>query len=145
VRQVTRRVAVQAVAASGLLALGGATWLVVTDGEADLYRRILTRLIGPFQMDGADFARFAADFTRAEGGPEGLETDLLRVGEMTGLMEQAARIDPATLARVQQFERILLTQFVLATGLRGPAEDRLLGYSGLFGTLPCSNPFARLA
>jgi hypothetical protein len=128
--------------ATGIAAFTGTGIVVQMGGQSDLYRSILYRLIGPFSMDEAEFDKFAADFSEEHGAlgewqAKGL--DLLETAPVV------ARLKPHLPARLEAFNRELLTQFALATGLSESPGHRKLQYGGLFGASACNNPYARFA
>lgn len=108
-------------------------------------RAVLERMIGPFTMHDSEFARFAADFAANRPVPRGIEAGALGLSETLGTTGTLARLNRPLAERVEGFERTLLADFALATGIEGPPGDRPLTYSGLFGAGGCGNPFARFA
>lgn len=131
-------------AIAGLFAAGGVDLELQSMDRAGLLRRTLERLIGPFHMAKADFARFETDFAKVRGVPKGVEVGLLNAAGSVGLTEALAHVVPDLDAKLQFFERSVLTEFVLGTGIRDwPGTSEPLGYNGPFRERPCTNPFAR--
>ncbi len=104
---------------------------------------VAERMIGPFAMPDEEFARFAEDFVAARPVPEGVRALLLGAGERVGAIGFLGSSDSATAAKVRSFERTLLADFTLATGITGPPGDTPLSYAGLWGSSGCGNPYAR--
>lgn len=141
---ISRRTLLAGIGATGLVAAGGVTIGMQSGGLPEAMRSVLTRMIGPFTMDDADFARFAADFSAGRDVPGPMEADALRLGETLGLTRSMAGIHDRVRTKIDKFERDLLTEFALATGIDGPPGPRKLAYNGMFRANACSNPFARL-
>lgn len=141
---ISRRTLLAGIGGTAILAAGGIAAGMQSGGLPEAMRRVLVRLIGPFEMDDADFARFAADFAAGRDVPSAVEADGLRLAEALGATRTVAGLHPRIGAKVEKFERDLLTDFALATGIDGPPAGRKLSYTGLFKSNACSNPFARL-
>jgi hypothetical protein len=143
VNKLTRRGMIAGSATLAAVAALGGIGLLRFD-KVDTCRTALTRLIGPFAMDRDAFASFVTDFLRVDQTLMGMRGGLMRAGEFTGLLPRLAGSLPAASAeQVEQFERKLLTQFVLTTNylqLDDPRTERI-DYVGPLDA--CGNPFAR--
>lgn len=140
----SRRNVLAALAIAGVGGAGGLALFTGTGGEPDAIRAILHRLIGPFTMAEADFNRFVTDFAAGNRALKPMEADTLRLLEAVPGAQALAEIAPGFAHQVATFDRKLLTEFALATGLDGPGNAGQLEYRGLFRDNPCSNPFAQL-
>ncbi|MEO0061574.1 MAG: hypothetical protein RLZZ08_134 [Pseudomonadota bacterium] len=144
---ISRRALLGSLGAGGLVLAGGLGMGAASGGQVDLLRRMLVRLIGPFRMDDAEFARFAADFAASRAMPGTAQVDLLRLGEVLGATGAAERLPGSAGAkiasRIEQLERDVLTQFVLATRAPDPPGGEILHYGGLFAANACNNPYAQ--
>lgn len=132
-----------------MLGSGAVAAVVATGGIAaisadDACRAVLTRLIGPFQMDRAQFDSFVTDFRNEHGFLEGILGRALAIGQVTGIAPLAVGSLPLTVEeRLERFERILLTSFLFNTNylqLENPRAERI-EYVGKISA--CGNPFAR--
>lgn len=143
-RGVSRRTMLAGAAATGVaLVAGGVGLTVASGGLPGTMRAMLERMLGPFAMHDEEFARFANDFIAARPVPEGTRALLLGAGERIGAIALLDGGDSATAEKVRGFERTLLADFTLATGLTGPPDGSELAYGGLFGASGCGNPYAR--
>lgn len=143
VNRLTRRgVIVGSVGVVAVAALGGVGLLRFD--KVDTCRATLTRLIGPFAMDRDAFASFVTDFLKVDRMLMGMRGGLMRAAEFSGLLPRiAGSLPPAAAGQVEQFERALLTQFVLTTNYLQLGDPRAehIDYVGPIDT--CGNPFAR--
>lgn len=141
--RISRRALLGGAGAAAILVAGGGAF-ALAGGEEELLRRMLVRLIGPFRMSDADFARFVADFSTGGRAISPVEADLLRASELFGASGNVGKLHPRLAAGIERLERDLVTEFALATGIEGVPGERELTYGGLFASSGCSNPFARL-
>lgn len=138
----TRRAALLGGGAAVLAAGAIGLTLPTQDG---FIRATLHRLIGPFTIADADMARFVADFGRAGAMPGPLMANGLHLANGTGAVRLADHLPGGFAAKIEAFERTVLTAFILGTDymqVANPAKDRL-SYVGPFATLACSSPYAR--
>lgn len=142
--RISRRTALAGLGAIGVAGSGALALFMTAGGQTEAMRAILHRLVGPFTMADADFTRFAQDFEKQHRAMGALEADMLRVFETAGPVRDLTRLRPAVAARLESFDRKLLTEFALATGLTGTPPAAPLEYRGLFAANPCTNPFAHL-
>ena len=135
----TRRAVLAGAGALGAMALGGAALAPQLTDAAHL-RRVLDRLVGPFQMAHGDWQAFVAAFRAGEDDLDTLKAVPLRALEGLGLLDDAAAAAPDALReRVATFERRLLTDFVMTTDLAARGGDAPVRFHG---PLACGNPFA---
>lgn len=141
--QLTRRgMIVGSVGLAAIAALGGIGLLRFD--KVDTCRATLTRLIGPFAMKDDAFAAFVDDFLKVDKMLIGMRGGLMRAAEFSGLLPRiAGSLPPASAQQVEQFERALLTQFVLTTNYLQLDDPRAepIDYVGPIDA--CGNPFAR--
>ena len=123
-------------AALGLVAVGSGAW--VYEDRQVFIPQLLQRLVGNFQMDPDDQRKFV-DAMADHYGSEKLTAlmGLYKIRQQTG--GGTAYTD----LRVDNFERRLLTDFMVSTDflrLQNKTNPKVsfLGYR-----LPCSNPYAR--
>jgi len=143
--RISRRTVLAGIGVAGVAGSGGIALFMTAGGRTEAMRAILHRLVGPFTMADAEFARFAQDFEKAYRAMGALEADMLRLFETAGPVRDLTRLRPSVSARLESFDRKLLTEFALATGLTGTPPAAPLEYRGLFAANPCTNPFAHLA
>lgn len=143
--KVDRRTVLTGLGIAGLASTGALAVAAQSGGQEDALRRILHRLVGPFSMKDSDFSNFVADFTGGRRILGSAEADVLRLLEVVDPARALVRLHPDVAARMEKFDRELLTEFALATGLAGSPGSRDLEYGGLFRDNPCTNPFARRA
>jgi hypothetical protein len=138
---ISRRGAILGSAALATIALVGGIAAVSAD---DTCRAVLTRLIGPFEMDRTAFASFVNDFRDEHGFLEGMLGRALGVGQVTGILPMTMGSLPLAVEdRVVRFERLLLTSFLFGTNylqLDDPRTERI-EYVGRINA--CGNPFAQ--
>jgi hypothetical protein len=136
----SRRTLLGGTAAVAVLSGGGLAALhsfTVTD----LIRVTLHRLVGKFTMPEAEFEAFATDFANTSWELDRVKSRILRAAEMTGLKTVTA--DAVMAGDIEQFERKLLTSFVMSTNyleLEHP-ESEPVSYLGVMNA--CANPFAK--
>jgi hypothetical protein len=124
------------VAGSGFAAFG--------PNSNDTFYAILRRLIGPFQMPDQEFGQFVEDFQAASMQLGSLENGAVWIAEKLGGVQPSIHVGVAGTNKLKSLERVLLTEFALATGIAAdPANRQSMRYSGLFAAHSCSNPFAR--
>ena len=130
----------------GLTTMGGLEILVASRDSAGLFKSVLQRLLGTFNMPDAHFEAFAKDYANSgRAMPSDLEVGVLRSVELAGATAMAQAIAEPIAAKLGIFERSLMTAFVFATGFRSEDRTTPLTYLGLFETRPCANPFAKFA
>ncbi len=141
--RVTRRTFLTGTAGAAGIAAFGAIGLVGYS-DSDIVRSTLRRLIGGFRMNDADLEAFTRDFRSDFLAFDGMKAHLIRLSEFSGITPIAAKTAPGPIAdRIENFERALLTNFVMTT-------DFLETHGGNGGRLTyrgqshaCNNPFAR--
>lgn len=130
----------------GLSTLGGLELLVASRDSTGLFKSVLQRLLGPFDMPDTNFEAFASDYVDSGRAiPSDFEIGLLRSVEWSGANAIAKSMAGAIAVKLVNFERSLMTAFVLATDFQTEARDTPLTYLGLFENRPCANPFAEFA
>jgi hypothetical protein len=139
--RMNRRTALTALGVTTLAGTCAAVTAVSLGDQRDVFKSILTRLVGRFTIDDAGFDQFVADFSAAYGPLGTAKADALRVANAVPAL---VRLRPALARRMERFDRQLLTEFALATGLAGDPGVAKLEYVGLFRANACSNPFAHL-
>ena len=127
----------------GLSAVGGLGLVVASRDNTGLFKEVLQRLLGPFNMPDGEFEAFARDYAdRGRAMPSDLEVGVLRSVEWAGATSVAKSVAGAIAVKLRIFERSLTTAFILATDFRSDDRAAPLTYFGLFETRPCANPFA---
>ena len=131
-----RTLLVSSAAALGLVAVGSGAW--VYEDRQVFIPQLLQRLVGTFQMDPEDQRKFV-DAMANHYGSEKLTAlmGLYKICQETGVGTAYTDL------RVDNFERRLLTDFMVSTDYlrqqnKTNPKVNFLGYR-----LPCSNPYAR--
>ncbi len=131
-----RTLLISSAATLGLVAVSAGAWIY--EDRQVFIPHLLHRLVGDFQMDDEQ-QRMFVDAMHEHYGQKKLTAlmGLYRIREDTGM--GSAYTDP----KVDEFERRLLTDFMMSTDFlrqQGQANPRVsfIGYR-----LPCSNPYAR--
>lgn len=131
-----RTLLLSSAATLGLAAVASASW--VYEDRQVFIPELLHRLVGDFEMAGADQRKFV-DALAGHYGSEKLTAlmGLYKIRQQTGVGSAYTDV------KVDSFERRLLTDFMVSTDyLRRQHEPRpkvsFVGYR-----LPCSNPYAR--
>ncbi|MCQ4288816.1 hypothetical protein NA647_15430 [Pseudomonas stutzeri] len=131
-----RTLLLSSAAALGVAAVGSAAW--VYEDRQVFIPELLHQLVGDFQMSDEDQRKFV-DAMAGHYGSEKLTAlmGLYKIRQQTGVGSAYTDL------RVDNFERRLLTDFMVSTDyLRRQHEANpmvaFLGYR-----LPCSNPYAR--
>lgn len=141
--RISRRSVLAGIGIAGLGGVGALAVFAGTGDQRDAIWAILHRLVGPFTMADADFNRFVTDFSVGTRELKSTEADMLRLLEVVPGAQALAHLDHGLAARSAAFDRKLLTEFALATGLDGFGKGGQLEYRGLFRDNPCTNPFAQ--
>ena len=131
-----RTLLIASAATLGVAAVGSAAW--ANEDSHVFIPQLLHELVGEFRMDAEDQRRFIEAMTEHYGAAK-LKAlmALYKIRSETGLGSAYTNL------RVDQFERRLITDFLVSTDyLRQPQADNpkvsFVGYR-----LPCSNPYAR--
>lgn len=137
-----RTVLLSATGIVGALAIGGGAGARLTDQS--FIRDTLHRLVGPFRMEEAEFEAFAEAFRESAYVFGSARATPVRAAEAIGgapLVERFA--PPGVAARMERFERELLTSFVTTTDFLATRDDpdAPVHYLGAIG---CANPYADL-
>lgn len=131
-----RTLLVSSAAALGLVAVGSGAW--VYEDRQVFIPQLLQRLVGNFQMGPEDQRKFV-DAMANHYGSEKLTAlmGLYKIRQETGVGT------PYTDLRVDNFERRLLTDFMVSTDYLRQQNKTNPKVSFLGYRLPCSNPYAR--
>lgn len=131
-----RTLLLSSAATLGLAAVASAAW--VYEDRQVFIPDLLHRLVGDFQMDAEDQCKFV-DALAGHYGAEKLTAlmGLYKIREETGVGS------PYTDLRVDNFERRLLTDFMVSTDYLSRQHEPNPTVSFLGYRLPCSNPYAR--
>lgn len=131
-----RTLLISSAATLGLVAVGSAAW--VYEDRQVFIPHLLHRLVGDFEMSADDQRKFV-DAMHEHYGQKKLMAlmGLYRIRQDTGVGTDY------TNPKVDEFERRLLTDFMMSTDFlrqqpQAKAKVSFIGYR-----LPCSNPYAR--
>ncbi|WP_213909743.1 hypothetical protein [Stutzerimonas nitrititolerans] len=131
-----RTLLIASAATLGAAAVGSAAWAY--EDSHVFVPQLLQQLVGGFRMEAEDQRKFVDAMTEHYGTHK-----LKALMALYKIRSQTGMGSDYTNARVDQFERRLLTDFMVSTDyLRQPRADNpkvsFIGYR-----LPCSNPYAR--
>ncbi|ANF26643.1 hypothetical protein [Stutzerimonas stutzeri] len=131
-----RTLLISSAATLGLVAIGSGTW--VYEDRQVFIPQLLQRLVGNFQMDPDDQRKFV-DAMADHYGSEKLIAlmGLYKIRQETGVGTAYTDL------RVDNFERRLLTDFMVSTDFLRQQNKTNPKVSFLGYRLPCSNPYAR--
>lgn len=131
-----RTLLISSAASLGLVAVGAGAW--VYEDRQVFIPHLLQRLVGNFQMDDEDQRKFV-DAMAGHYGSEKLTAlmGLYKIRQQTGVGT------PYTDLRVDNFERRLLTDFMVSTDFLRQQNKPNPKVSFIGYRLPCSNPYAR--
>lgn len=131
-----RTLLISSVATLGLVAVGAGAW-VYEDSQVFI-PHLLQRLVGNFEMEPEDQRNFV-DAMAEHYGSEKLTAlmGLYKIRQETGVGT------PYTDLRVDNFERRLLTDFMVSTDFLRQQNKLNPKVSFIGYRLPCSNPYAR--
>lgn len=138
----SRRSVLAAGALGALAVAGGGAVALRFSGREELVRSVLGRLIGPFAMADADFARMVAAIDKRTGFPQGYKLRLVSALERAGWADEVMAKAPAGIRDdFEMLERSILTEFVTKTTF---LRDETAGRASIayLGRQPCSSPFA---
>ncbi len=139
--RMTRRVLLGgAAAAASVVVMGAVGYTQLSDVE--IARATLKRLVGDFDMP--DMAAFTADFKNVFPSFGGVRASMISLIERTGAADLAETVSPAMGAKVESFERALLTHFVTKTDfleMQVAGKPVQVTYRG--PSSACVNPFAQ--
>ncbi|MCQ4319276.1 hypothetical protein [Stutzerimonas stutzeri] len=131
-----RTLLISSAAALGLVAVGSGAW--VFEDRQVFVPQLLQRLVGNFQMDPDDQRKFV-DAMADHYGSEKLTAlmGLYKIRQQTGVGTAYTEL------RLDNFERRLLTDFMVSTDFLRQQNKTNPKVSFLGYRLPCSNPYAR--
>lgn len=130
-----RTLLIASAATLGVAAVGSAAW--VYEDKYVFVPQLLQRLVGDFRMDAENQHKFVDALAAHHGNKLSALMALYKIRSESGLGSAYTNL------RLDQFERRVLTDFMVSTDyLRQPRADNpkvsFIGYR-----LPCSNPYAR--
>lgn len=130
-----RTLLIASAATLGVAAVGSAVW--VYEDKYVFVPQLLQRLVGDFRMNAQDQHKFVDALAEHYGNKLDALMALYKIRSETGLGSAY------TNQRVDQFERRLLTDFMVSTDYlrQQPSDNPKVSFLGY--RLPCSNPYAR--
>jgi len=131
-----RTLLIASAATLSVAAVGSAAW--ANEDRHVFIPQLLQELIGDFRMDADDQHRFVEAVAEHHGAAK-LKAlmALYKIRSETGLGSAYTNL------RVDQFERRLLTDFLVSTDYLRKQQEQSPKVSFIGYRLPCSNPYAR--